>query len=386
MESILQALDEVTGAYRDTRIHYCRLAMTAFDSACCVLTGAVLDEATLEDVIAGLAARFPGLTFDATRVRVLRPGASRAVVATNVAGLYAASSFLAEQVSQLLNGWPVEVLMEDGRWCFVRLSDGYLGWAYRPYLAETVAPAPVQAPVQAPTHVVCEPVSLLRAAPSAGAPVLNRVSGGTVVAAEMRSGGAEEQGSGGPGEREGAAYRWIRLAGDPATPLRPALAGWVPTADLRALAELPQDEAGRRARIVADAARFTGVPYLWGGCTAFGIDCSGFAQLLHRLVGVIIPRDADMQFDAGRPVAEPFQPGDLLFFGEGDGRKITHVGVSLGGWRILHSSRSRNGVQEDDVQAVEHLRESFVGARTFVGGDYSGWVQNRSILSGTERR
>ena len=40
----------------------------------------------------------------------------------------------------------------------------------------------------------------------------------------------------------------------------------------------------------------------------------------------------------------------------------------VGGWRILHSSRSRNGVQEDDVQAVEHLRESFAGAKTFLSG------------------
>ena len=81
-----------------------------------------------------------------------------------------------------------------------------------------------------------------------------------------------------------------------------------------------------------------------------------------------IPRDADQQFDAAQPVEYPYQSGDLLFFGEGEdeARRITHVAVSLGGWRILHSSRSRNGVQEDDVQAVEHLRESFVGARTFV--------------------
>ena len=145
----------------------------------------------------------------------------------------------------------------------------------------------------------------------------------------------------------------------------------MPTAELRSLADLPADEAGRRSQIVADAVRFTGVPYLWGGCSAFGIDCSGYAQLLHRLAGVTIPRDADQQFDAAQPVEYPYQPGDLLFFGEGAGeaRKITHVAVSLGDWHILHSSRSRNGVQVDDVQAVEHLRESLVGARTFVGKD-----------------
>ena len=162
----------------------------------------------------------------------------------------------------------------------------------------------------------------------------------------------------------------VTLAGDPAAPLRPGLAGWVLTADLRPLADLPADAAGRRAQIVADAARFTGVPYLWGGVSAFGIDCSGYAQLLHRLAGVIIPATRINSSTAGWPVAFPFQPGDLLFFGEGAGeaRKITHVAISLGGWRILHSSRSRNGVQEDDVQAVEHLRESFVGARTFVDG------------------
>ena len=343
MEQILQVLAEVTQPYRDTRSHYCRLEVAALEGERCALAGAVLDGDTLRGVIAGLRERLPGSDFDVSRVRILRAGATQAVVATNLTGLYAASSFLAEQVSQLLNGWPVEVLLEDGRWRFVRLADGYLGWAYGPYLAEIAAPAP--------THIVSEPVCLLRAAASEAAPVFNRILGGTAVVAAV------------PG-----AWAQVTLAGDPVAALRPGLTGWVPTAELRSLAELPADAAGRRAQIIADAVRFTGVPYLWGGCSAFGIDCSGYAQLLHRLAGVTIPRDADQQFDAAQPVSDPFQPGDLLFFGEGAGeaRKITHVAVSLGGWRILHSSRSRNGVQEDDVQAVEHLRESFVGARTFV--------------------
>ena len=158
MEQILQVLAEVTQPYRDTRSHYCRLEVVALDGDRCALAGAVLDEDTLRGVIAGLSERLPGSDFDVSRVRILRAGATQAVVATNLTGLYAASSFLAEQVSQLLNGWPVEVLLEDGRWRFVRLADGYLGWAYGPYLAETAAPAP--------THIVSEPVSLLRVAAS----------------------------------------------------------------------------------------------------------------------------------------------------------------------------------------------------------------------------
>ena len=193
---------------------------------------------------------------------------------------------------------------------------------------------------------------------------INRILGGTAVVAKVQGGWAQ-----------------VTLAGDPAAPLRPGLVGWLPMVELRSLAELPQDEAGRRAQIVADAVRFTGVPYLWGGCSAFGIDCSGYAQLLHRLAGVTIPRDADQQFDAGRPVDYPYRPGDLLFFGEGEveARKITHVAVSLGDWHILHSSRSRNGVQEDDVQAVDHLRESFVGAGTFVGKDEGSRWKDESV-------
>ncbi|HUM69138.1 MAG TPA: C40 family peptidase, partial [Chloroflexota bacterium] len=144
--------------------------------------------------------------------------------------------------------------------------------------------------------------------------------------------------------------------------------GWLPAAHLRPLADLPQTAAAQRAQLVADAPRFTGVPYLWAGVSGYGIDCSGYVQLLYRLAGVTLPRDADMMFAAGQPVEPPYQPGDLFFFGsEGDHRRISHVGMSLGGWQMIHSSRSRNGVFVDDVTAVPHLRDRFAGARTFLG-------------------
>ena len=110
-----------------------------------------------------------------------------------------------------------------------------------------------------------------------------------------------------------------------------------------------------------------GVPYLWGGTSGNGIDCSGFARLLHRWIGIEIPRDADMQSVAAKRVEPPFEIGDLLFFGEGDGdRHVTHVGMSLGGWKIIHSSRGQNGVYIDDVQEKESLRNIYMHTGSFL--------------------
>jgi gamma-D-glutamyl-L-lysine dipeptidyl-peptidase len=93
--------------------------------------------------------------------------------------------------------------------------------------------------------------------------------------------------------------------------------------------------------IIATSKLFLNAPYLWGGRTFMGIDCSGFTQLVYKLNGYKLPRDAYQQAELGHPLnfVEEAQPGDLAFFDNEEG-KIVHVGILLSGSEIIHASGS----------------------------------------------
>jgi cell wall-associated NlpC family hydrolase len=95
--------------------------------------------------------------------------------------------------------------------------------------------------------------------------------------------------------------------------------------------------------IIAQAEKLLGVPYLWGGMSAKGVDCSGMVRIAHIMNGILLPRNASQQVKCGERVdLKDLERGDLVFFGtpatDEKPMKITHVGIYLGGNKIIHSS------------------------------------------------
>jgi len=114
------------------------------------------------------------------------------------------------------------------------------------------------------------------------------------------------------------------------------------------------------------AKSFLNTPYLWGGRTHFGIDCSGFVQAVYRLHGVNLKRDASQQAEQGVPVTDlqKINPGDLAFFHNTDNRVI-HVGIMLNGGQIIHASGKvkidsfdEKGIYSEELKRYTHLFHS----------------------------
>jgi hypothetical protein len=111
-------------------------------------------------------------------------------------------------------------------------------------------------------------------------------------------------------------------------------------------------EIGEREDMTTTAKSFLNAPYLWGGRTHFGIDCSGFVQAVYRLHGITLKRDAYLQAEQGTTVdfLTEAKLGDLAFFDNAEGR-ITHVGMMLNNEQVIHAS-GKVKIEQLDTQGI----------------------------------
>jgi len=214
---------------------------------------------------------------------------------------------LSEQVSQALLGMPVRQLGGRDPWRRIETPDGYRGWV----AAAAVLPCPEG---WAPPWVEMTDLWVnLRAVDDSRAAAAFQAVIGTRLPLTGRSEG------------------WAQVL------LPDGRRLWTEARRVRPAGERPLYPARPRA-VCRTARRFLGIPYLWGGCSPLGLDCSGFVQLVMRLHGVALPRDAHEQARRGEPVEAP-AAGDLVFFGPEEAR-ITHVGLMLDGERFIHAAGS----------------------------------------------
>lgn len=265
-----------------------------------------------------------------------------AVVCAAAAPMLAGPRIQSTQVSQAVLGSRLLVFRREGRWLQCRGSDGYIGWVHAGYVALMDESAARAWELGANGDLW---VSLESSVLDSGGELMARLPWGARVLRERD--GIVRLPDGRTGHAQGEML-----------PLGARGLGF------------PADGAA----ICETASRWLGVPYLWGGITMGGVDCSGFVQALYRMHGIGIPRDSDQQSRAGEPVEcgddfEHLRPGDLLFFAETPG-SCSHVALSTGGSRIIHSSLGNGGVARNDVAGrrsyERELRRMFLWARRMV--------------------
>ena len=250
-----------------------------------------------------------------------------AVVGLSALNLRSAPDYESSLETQMLMGAPVTVLEKDGYWWRISGSEPrYEGWTTELCLVEMDG-AEMETWLRAPKYVCTAEVSHVLEKPSDDARRVCDLVMGDVLGKCLS-----------PQGRPVRCGKFLKVF------LPSGEEGYVHRSCLSDREVLKISGSGRGEDIAALACSFAGVPYLWGGNTVKGFDCSGLVWLCYHMNGIEMPRNASAQAREGVPVGlGELLPGDLVFFGraatEEKPMAVTHVAISLGGQRIVQASQ-----------------------------------------------
>lgn len=253
------------------------------------------------------------------------------LIRVSVANLRRHPRHSAEMVDQLTLGTPIRLLNKEDNWYLIQTPYRYIAWLDSAAFVG-LNQQEMNAWKNSPRLRFERNYGVIYTEPNAESlPLSDMVLGGVV-------------------KKLAPAGTWTRVA------LPDGREGFLPAADLRDYAEAFDQGQPRREKLVALAYRLYGVPYLWGGNSAKGFDCSGFTQTVFKMHDRLLPRDANQQVQAGVEIVpdEKFSnvlPGDLLFFGRDD--RITHVGIALGGAQFIHANGISGDVHVNSLNPAE---------------------------------
>lgn len=234
----------------------------------------------------------------------------------SVANMHAETDEMSEIVSQAIYGTPIKIIECKDQWAKIETPDSYQGWCDISHFKSKISSYPSSSIIARVnivwTHIYYKSDVITH-------PPVITLPYGTCI--EVVS------------PREDLINRWIKVR------LIDGKVFWAQSHDL-----VFNSERISLDQMIEEAKKFLGLPYLWGGKSSFGFDCSGFVQTLFFLMGIQLPRDARLQAKAEnvKEIAPQFiEKGDLVFFGRSK-EKITHVGIYLGDSQFIHSTTSKN--------------------------------------------
>ena len=272
------------------------------------------------------------------------------LVTVSVCNLRAEPSYSAEMVSQALMGTPVKILKKSGGWFLIQTPDKYLGWTDSDVIS-TLNNKEHNSWKSSARIFYTNKTGDIFAGPEKRR-VISDIVAGCILVLE--------------GEKN-AIYDVM---------LPDGRRGFIPKEDCIMLDDLTTGTNLIPDRLVSLAESFMGIPYLWGGTSAKGFDCSGFVKTVYFLNGLILPRDASQQFLSGSPLNKTAYPdslekGDLLFFGSvRDGiPKPTHVAMYTGNGEFIHASGmvKVNSLDSTRSNFSRYRFNSFLGVRRING-------------------